>query len=214
MKVNEKTEKNINELTERVNSKDLLREVCDEIKLSKKSKFQYIFSSITGVSLSAILVFSNNTVTALNDTANIFNGVAIAFVAMILSSYSIFQALLTDDFIMILIETDNNLLKISNKSFLNLIMLYLIDIISSIVIIIVTKVMPNDWCVSSNLIISNIIAMFLISCYTIYNFLIIIEIKNFAINLYNMFNAYNIVRVLTIIENDSTEDDKDNGKKE
>ena len=195
-------EKNVDELLERKKSSILMKEVFAELKYTRASSRQYFISIVISLILGGIACSVPNTVEIMGNAIEILNSIDVAFLAMVVGAYAIFQALLTDDFIMALIMTDNNLLKISNKSFLNLIMLFLGAIVLNTFLLIIYPVIPVDWVLFDNILANNICAGILCIIYFFGNFMIILEIKNFGINLFKMFNSSNAQRVINQIMKD------------
>lgn len=191
----------------------LFKSALSEIKFNRKSFPQYLISIVLGAVLGYIVVYRSETVLIMQDLIGIINDVVVAFIAIIFGTYAIFQALMTDSVIWSLLNDENNLLNTSNRSFLNLIFLYLSEIILNIVLITIVKSMPIDYCLFSSVKLSNMLAFGLVTIYLSYSFLLLSEMKNFTVNLYQMFNVYNIYRALEILdrkinsqENDSEDD--------
>ena len=105
-----------------------------------------------------------------------------------------------------LLKSDVNLLNISNKSFLHLVLLYIFDIAVNILLLILLKIIPVDFCLFSSVELSSIIAFLLCVIYFGYNALIFYEMKNFAVNLYRMFSVYNIYHSMEILERKGDDD--------
>lgn len=197
-------EKNIDELIENRDPKELVRFSFSEIKLTRKSMPQYAFCILVSVPLSIGIGWHIQTVEIFQNVIELFNGIELAFIAMILGSYAIFQALMTDNVIKLLVESKNNLLNESNKSFLRWVILYLTSILINVVMAVVLMMIPKNFILFENVIICNVVASCLLFIYFLYNMLVVTELKNFAVNLYKMFNVYNIVRALEV-ENEDEE---------
>lgn len=203
----DKVIKNIEEIGKNRKLENIFKSSLSEIKFNKKSFTQYLISILIGIGLSYIIVYKSNTVEVMKEVIELINDVSLAFVAIIFGTYAIFQALMTDSVIWTLLNSENNLLNISNKSFLHLIILYLFEIILNIVLLVILKCIPFDFCIFRSIMASSILAIILTSVYLSYCFLLFYEIKNFAVNLYQMFNVYNIYRALDIIKDHKFEDD-------
>lgn len=205
--MNEKVIENIESIAQNRHLKNLSRDMLSEIRFSKKSLFQYFISITSAIILSYVLTYKGNTVELMAYAVEVINGGDLAFLAIIFGTYAIFQALMTDSVIWVLLKSDNNLLNISNKSFLHLILLYLVNIMINIVLLILLKAIPDEYCFFDSLAVCNIAAFVLELIYFTYSFLIFYEMKNFTVNLYQMFNVYNIYRALDLVE----KNDEDNG---
>lgn len=198
--LNEKVINNMDELLKKESTSRLFKDSFSEIKFQKSSRGQYFITIVISLVLGVIIGFNKNTIPSMKEAITLILGADLAFIAMVFGAYSIFQALLTDSVIIALIKTDNNLLKISNKSFLNLVILYLVAIVTNLFLALIGTVMPDNYVLLSSLAFNNILASFFCAIYFSFNFLIILEIKNFGLNLYRMFNSYNSQRVIDILE--------------
>lgn len=206
--MDEQVLQNILEIRNNTKTENILRETIGEIKPTRKSKMQYIISGIITAVVVYAVMQSGNIVSVMQFAIEGFNTIALTMIAIVFGSYAIFQALLTDEVFDALIKTSNNMLNTSNKSFLHIILLYLTEIIINVVALIVLKAIPLDFYWPSNLGMANKLAIFLMIIYFEYGFLLLLEIKNFTVNLYKIFNVYNIYRALKLIEED------DNKKKD
>jgi len=198
--MNEQIYQNIIDLSKNRKFNNLFLETLSEIRPSRKSVWQYIFSFFLTVVVVVLIMFIGNIVETMRYSIEILNTVALAFIAIIFGTYAIFQALLSDATFWALLNTENNLLDVSNKSFLHTILLYLFYIIFNCVLEILLYIIPYDFYLPDSLLIANSLASILIGIYFWFSFVLIYEIKNFAVNLYQMFNVYNIYRALEVVE--------------
>lgn len=178
----------------------LLIQSMSEIKLNKKSTVQYMVSITLAAIVAYVIVYKSDTVELFTNAVDVINDTSLALIAIVFGTYSIFQALMTDTVMWTLLLSKNNLLNVSNKSFLHLIILFLIEIIMNIVLLIIMPAVPNEFCILDNLVIANLLAFILMLMYFGFCFLLFYEIKNFAVNLYQMFNVYNIYKGIELVE--------------
>lgn len=186
---------------------NLVRDSLSEIELNKKSRLQYTISTIIALILSFTITYKSNTIPAMISATEKINTGALAFIAIIFGTYAIFQALMSDSVIWVLIGSEGNLLDVSNKSFLHLILLYLAEIIFNFVLLILLPNIPYDFCLLKNIILTNLLAFVLITLYFLFSFVLFYELRNFAVNLYQMFNVYNICKALDLLNQNSKEDE-------
>lgn len=186
----------------------LFKKVLQEIKCDKKSKWQYIISGIFSILISALVVCGSKTIKNSIAIVEIFNTVVLAFMAMIFTSYAIFQALLTDSLIEYLACDKSNILKTCNNTFLNLLILYLSDTVLNTIVRIVLLNFSSDFLLIGDVLFSNTIALVLFLPYTFFNMLIILEMKNFIINMHKLFNASNKVRIYEYLNKELDKQDK------
>lgn len=104
------------------------------------------------------------------------------------------------------IETKSRLQDI-NENFVYLMMVLAIHIIGTLVIRIVMLCIPADFCILSNLLISNICAALLIFAYYNFTGIILWRIISFIASIYHLFNIYAVTRLLEILDE---KDDKRN----
>lgn len=204
--MNEKIIKNLEELRDSLILKSVIKESLWEIKLTKKSLPQYIIAGVIATLLSYYVVFKGRPVVSMRGAVEIINNSILAFIAIIFGTYAIFQALMTDSVVLALLNSESNILNISNKSFLHLVILYIWEIIMNMLLLILLNIMHDDFCLFQNLALCNSIALIACFFYFVYSFLIIYEIKNFAINLYRMFSVYNIYHSIEVLEKHDLQD--------
>lgn len=206
----EKTINNIKDLVDKRDIRKIVKESVREIKFSSKSKWQYFASAVFSIIVSVCISVNFDTVKIFAEVTEKFIDVGLAFVAMVLGSYSIFQALLNKQLILEIIKTNSGLLKDANRTFLNLIILYIGSISLNLVLNIVMKIVPGDFLLLNNILLSNCVSGILIFMYMMYQFLLVIEVIIFATNLYRMFCAYNTLQALeAYVEELQNEDDSE-----
>lgn len=187
--------KNIQELNDKRNKKEILSECLGELKLSRNSIWQFVTGASVALMLSVYVTFFTNTVVAARVVFSILLDVQLAFFAVIFGAYAIFQALMRDEIIKELIKTDNNILKDSNRTYLNLSVLYIFDIFITVISNIIVNICKEEFYVYS-VGFSNVLFFVLFFIYCALNFVLMLENINFVINLYRMFNVYNVYRAL------------------
>lgn len=116
--------KNVGEIVEDGKNKNLIRGIVEEIKFSKKNLWQFLLAGILAIFEALFIGVNEKTVSIFGEVVQDINNISIAFIAMIIGAYSIFQALLSKSVIIQLLKSKNNILRESNKSFLNLSIIY------------------------------------------------------------------------------------------
>lgn len=203
----DKVEKNLYELIDERNTKQIIRESIQEIKLCKLSVWQYLSSIIISIVVSLMISFSTKTVSLFLDYVDSINEVILVLLGVVFGAYSIFQALLGKSVLKYLIEDEKNILKQSNRTFINLIILYVYGIVGNILIKSCLKVIPSGFLlIKDNNFVSNLIALILIGIYSTVMLLLIFETITFAVNLYKMFCMYNTITALEIIDEEDEEE--------
>ena len=122
--------KNVGEIVEDGKNKNLIRGIVEEIKFSKKNLWQFLLAGILAIFEALFIGVNEKTVSIFGEVVQDINNISIAFIAMIIGAYSIFQALLSKSVIIQLLKSKNNILRESNKSFLNLSIIYTLSIVA------------------------------------------------------------------------------------
>lgn len=199
------TIKNVQELIDKRTKNEIIIEASKEIKIGKKSMLQYAVSMLIAIIFSVLIAINKDTVVLYREIVDVLCTVSIEFLAIIFGSYAIFQALLSKELISLLIKANNNLLKDSNTSFINLIILFIGITLVNVVIIMALKIVPQDYVLLDNLQLANTVAGILIFIHLFISFLLLMEVINFAINLYRMFCTHNILKAMDSISDESEE---------
>lgn len=189
----EKVINNIEQLIDKREVNAIIKESIKEISLCKKNIWQYIVAITLGVIIAYIVSFSFGTVSTVIEITELLFETSIGIVGIILGAYSIFQALMKKELIWILVQSDENILKQSNKTFLNISILYVIDAVISLTIRIILRAIGSEFVIFKNMLLNNIFSAALIFIYIVYNLLLLLEMIVFCINLYRMFCVYNTV---------------------
>lgn len=193
--------RNIRELNDKRNKKEILTECISELELNKNSACQFIVCIIIALALSIYIAFYADTVRVTGIVVSVLLDVQLAFFAVIFGAYAIFQALMRDEIIRELIKTDNNILKDSNRTFLNLSILYILDVFITVVINIVVNMCSEEFYIY-DILLSDILFAVPFFVYCAMNFILMMENINFVINFYRMFNVYNIYRALDVMDDE------------
>ena len=189
---------NIDDLLLREDSVKLEFEALSEIKVTKNNWVLYIIVVVLSMLCAYILSFRINTQEKFSFIVEKFMEIDVAFIAVVFGAYALFQAMISDDFLIVLSKVRGQIKK-SNKSFLNLAILYLYAIIISFCLLIGNNWLGKDFLLFPSVFVDNCICFIFLSIYFIYNILLILEVKNFAINLYRMFNVYNAYKIVDIL---------------
>lgn len=198
--MDEKILKNIRELTDKRNIDIILIESIKEIRLCKSSLWQYCIAVILGLIIAITVSFFYGTVNVMMEVSGVLFDTSIGIIGIILGAYSIFQALMQKELINILINSDNNLLKKSNKTFLNIIILNVVNALISLTVKIILSAIGKEFIVFDSVMLNVIFSTILIFCYMMFNLLLLLELIVFAVNLYRMFCAYNTINAINAVK--------------
>lgn len=202
--MDEKILKNIKELTDKRNIDTILIESVKEIRLCRSSLWQYCIAAILGFIIAITVSFFYGTVNVMMELSGLLFNTSIGIIGIILGAYSIFQALMQKELINVLINSDNNLLKQSNKTFLNIIILNVVNALISLTVKIILSAIGKEFIVFDSVMLNAIFSTILIFCYMMFNLLLLLELVVFSVNLYRMFCAYNTINAI-----DAVKDKKD-----
>lgn len=195
--------KNVGEIVEDGKNKNLIRGIVEEIKFSKKNLWQFLLAGILAIFEALFIGVNEKTVSIFGEVVQDINNISIAFIAMIIGAYSIFQALLSKSVIIQLLKSKNNILRESNKSFLNLSIIYTLSIVVGTFIAIIMRVIPEEFLIMNNTELSNVVAVIGLLIYFAYYNIIFLEVIKFVINLFRMFCVYNAVSGMDAINEES-----------
>lgn len=193
---------NITELIDTRNIDKIVIDSIKEIRFNKKSLWQYVVSCVIGSITAYIVAFNYGTVSVMAEITVLLFNTSIVTVGVVLGAYSIFQALMQKELVLILIKSDKNLLSTGNKSFLNLIILNVINAVISLTAKIILSAMGKEFYVFDNMRLNNTISTVLILFYIVFNLLLLMELIVFATNLYRMFCVYNVISALNVVKDD------------
>jgi len=161
--------------------------------------WQWSISIFLSISIAIPIGISQETVRVFSETVDMLNNLFVAFIAMQMGAYALFQALLSDQLIWELYK-NGDMLDEANNSFLGVMLLFWFGIMINIVLIIVMKMIPEDMLLFNELWINNVVAIILVIVYLIFHIRVLFEVRNFAINLYRVFVAYNKISILKSLE--------------
>lgn len=177
-----------------------------QIRPEKGSWWQWYASAFTGLLLSMILTISPNTVINVKDSVDLLNNIFLAFIAMEMGAYALFQALLSDKLIWELYNREK-MLDDSNISFLGVILLFWAGVMLNILLLIVLNVIPKDFVLTKKEIIDNTICCIALFLYYALSFRVLFEVRNFAINIFKVFMARSKISVLETMKNEMDKDE-------
>lgn len=156
---------------------------------------------------------SYNTVVLFKDTCDVLLNVFIALFGIIFTGFIFFQALLNDELLILLITTKTkkkgmgkSKLEEVNDNFAFLMMLYLVAIMVSLILTIIIPCISSDFTLFLNIKFNNLLAWFLIQIFYMFSAELIWRMLSFIHNIYQLFKAYAVSRIVKLAE---IEDDND-----
>ena len=186
-------EKNVQRLLEKKSSKIMLLQAFSLIKPEKK---EYISAIIIGIlcGIPALIIgISADTIPILTKIFEMITGVMLTLLGMVFTGYAFFQALVSQELLVWLInDGDENRSKLdeNNEYFIKLMMLQGISVFIGLFLGIVFIAVPSDWSLFGNV---------LVWIYFVFNFLILWELKSFIFNVFQLFNAHAVAKILSTL---------------
>lgn len=153
---------NIDDLLLREDSVKLEFEALSEIKMTKNNWVLYIIVVVLSMLCAYILSFRINTQEKFSFIVEKFMEIDVAFIAVVFGAYALFQAMISDDFLIVLSKVRGQIKK-SNKSFLNLAILYLYAIIISFCLLIGNNWLGKDFLLFPSVFVDNCICFIFLS---------------------------------------------------
>lgn len=150
---------------------------------------------------------SPDTVTIFSESLDAIFNVTLALFGIIFTGYAFFQALVNDELLLDMLEEDNiekseSKLQETNEFFVESMMRYVLAILLLLLLKLTILAIPKDWILVKNIFWSNVIAGIFIEIYYVFNVFILWETKSFIFNVFQLFNAHAIARVIEILDND------------
>lgn len=207
--------KDIKKLFSKRSSREIFFESIKVITPNKDHYISFCITSICAIIPAIIIAVSNETVILFVKAIGTLNGTILASFGVVFMGYAFFQALMTDDLVMGLLnshekakiedtESKSNL-QVSNEYFANVMMLDVFAIFVNSFMIITIGSLKGDFSLPINTLFNNIIAFIGICIYFDLMFCIILEMKSFIFNTFQLFNAHTGARVLKILDEDEVE---------
>lgn len=195
-------EKNVQRLLEKKSSKIMLLQAFSLIKPEKK---EYISAIIIGMlcGIPALIIgISTDTIPILTKVFEMITGVMLTLLGVVFTGYAFFQALVSQELLVWLInEGDENRSKLeeNNEYFIKLMMLQGISVFIGLFLGIIFIAIPSDWSLFGSVMVNNSIACVLVWIYLVFNFLVLWELKSFIFNVFQLFNAHAVAKILSTL---------------
>ena len=159
--------------------------------------------------LAAIIMSKNiNTISQCETIIGIFLNIFVSIFAVIFTGYSLYQALLNKELLIFMLsfspngnsEKDKSYVEESNRSFVEFMMALFTVIVLDIIIRVFLSIIPDTWCMFTSNTLNEVISSILIIMIMYLNMEVLWETKSFIFNVYTLFNAYTMAKVLEYIK--------------
>lgn len=209
---------NVTRLFSKRSSRDIFCEALKEILPSKDNYVEFLIISVCAFIPAIIIAISSDTINLFVKAMQTLNSTIITLFGIVFMGYAFFQALINEDLLIRLLnspqKTDsknkNNTanksqLQESNEYFANVMMLDVFGTFVNCFMIITIGSIQSDFSLPIKVLYNNIIAFFGILIYFIIMFCIILEMKSFVFNTFQLFNAHAGSKALEILDKEKEE---------
>ena len=171
------------------------------IKWKRGKGLVWKLSIVIGLVLSLRISFLEETVTLFLEYNDTIVTILLALLAIQVGAYALFQALLSEE-IIILMHKKDNLLEKANEEFIGTILLYFYAVVISVFTGLMVLPFPEDFCLFSSLVATNFCALTLLFVFFSFNMRVIMESRNFFVNLYNLMRSNYLIIINKNLENE------------
>lgn len=153
--------------------------------------------------IAIVIAHDLKTVSIVKDIVGYIGQIQVGLIGIVFTGYALFQALIGDKLMLYLLTSEENQkskLEESNESFIYLIVVQIIAMLLDFSIYAVMAAVSKDWHLTKYNILNECIAILGIEFIFYLNVEAIWELKSFIFNVYQLFNAHAMSRVVDIIE--------------
>lgn len=196
--MDQKAQDRMNEMLKVKKSEALLKESFEMFKIQKDNLpsrlIIFILSAFIGV-----IILKTEVVSTMDEIISTVMEVELGMFGVIFTGYALFQALLNESFLALMMESSQksnekeNKLHYSNLLFVRLMMQFLLAIFISLLSKIIIAAMPNNFCLLKWIWLDDILAFVLLFFYFYQCFVILCRTIGFVSNMYHYFNAYAVL---------------------
>lgn len=203
-----KIAQNANRIGKNHSSKKIIIEALKTLTFDKKSVFRKIIFIFLETIIAILIANSLETISIVKDVVGYIGQIQVGLIGVVFTGYALFQALIGDKLMMYLLtseEDGKSKLEESNESFIYLIIIQIIALLIDFLVYIVMSAIPHNWYLTNINIVNECISVILIEALLYLNVEAIWEMKSFIFNVYQLFNAHAMSRVVEIIERKNEE---------
>lgn len=199
--------KNVEKLAKVGTSNKKMISALNMFKPTKKNRKKYLCIIFICLIPASLTGFSTDTVSIFSASLDTICNVTLALFGIIFTGYAFFQALINDELLLNMLEENNDeksesKLQETNESFVELMMIYVVSIIFLWILKVSILAIPEDLILWENIVLSNFVAGILVEIYYVFNVFILWETKSFIFNVFQLFNAHAMARVIEMLKED------------
>lgn len=188
------------------------RILFDALKMfipTKKEIGRFFVTVILSIIPTYFIATSYDTVSIFRDSVEIMNNVILALFGIVFTGYALFQALIGKEMLVRMLQStvvvgneEKSKLQESNELFAKTMMMEFICIIIDIFLLLILFCIPEDFTAFSQKTWNDIAAGSGMFVYFYMSFVVLIEIKSFIFNIFELFNFHAGTRIMEAIKED------------
>lgn len=174
------------------------------LAFDKKSAMRKIIFIFIETIIASAIANSSKTVSIIKDITGYIGQIQVGLIGIVFTGYALFQALIGDKLMLYLLTAEKeqkSKLEESNESFIYLIVVQIIALLTDFFIYTFMTTVTGDWHLTKFNMLNVFMAVVGIESMFYLNIETIWELKSFIFNVYQLFNAHAMSRVVDIIEN-------------
>ena len=209
----EKIVQNAQKLSINIDSTQMLRAAFELIKIKRESIKRKVIFLIPISIVCLMLTMSKETISQTESILEMINTVILSLFAVVFTGYALFQALMGDKLLLLLLMTEStndndasSKLEEANIYFVKVMLLQFFLVMVNLSVRIFLKLIPADWTLFDSIACNERICFVMLLILLYVNMDVIWETKSFIFNVFQLFNLHAFSRTVDILEKES--DDK------
>ena len=192
-----------------VTSTQLIRNALKVYIPNKKYRKRIFIENIVCFIPTILMGVSLNTQEIFLGGIESINSTIVSIFGIVFTGYALFQAFINNELLIRMINDEGqgnkNKLQETNENFAELMMLCVISIMCNILLKLTINSLPKNFTLFDRKLYNDIIAMALMQAYFVFNANIILELKSFIFNIFQLFNLHAGTKVIQIINEESND---------
>lgn len=171
---------------------------CNILKIDKNNWIRKFVFIIIELVFSIIMAVQTSTVPIAKEAFQVLLSINITLLAILFTGYGIFQALINDKLLVVLLSVDKGDLSESNQYFVEVMFFQIFCLMINIFIVLFCIVIPENWCLLHFDDVNTLLAGIGICPILHINIEAIWEMRSFIFNMYQLFNLHALSRITEI----------------
>lgn len=199
----------IEKMFQPISSNQILFDAMKMFIPTKKEIGRFFVTVILSIIPTYFIATSYDTVSIFQDSVEIMNNVILALFGIVFTGYALFQALIGKEMLVRMLQStvvvgneEKSKLQESNELFAKTIMMEFICIVINIFLLLILFCIPEDFTVFYYKTWNDIAAGSGMVVYFYMSFVVLIEIKSFIFNIFELFNFHAGTRIMEAIKDD------------